>query len=66
VTVLDATVDEVPNRGGRPGELRGTAVTTGDGTLLLNRVQPESRSPMSALEWLRGVRPAAGERLGTD
>ena len=30
------------------------------------QVQPESRSPMSAEEWLRGVRPAAGERLGTD
>ena len=66
VTVLDATVDEVPSRGAQPGELDGTAVTTGDGTLLLKRVQPESRSPMSALEWLRGVRPAAGERLGTD
>ena len=66
VTVLDATVDEVPGRGAQPGELHGTAVTTGDGTLLLKRVQPESRSPMSALEWLRGVRPAAGERLGTD
>lgn len=66
VTVLDATVDEVPSRGAQPGELHGTAVTTGDGTLLLKRVQPESRSPMSALEWLRGVRPAAGERLGTD
>ena len=66
VTVLDATVDEVPSRGAQPGELDGTAVTTDDGTLLLKRVQPESRSPMSALEWLRGVRPAAGERLGTD
>ena len=30
------------------------------------RVQPESRSPMSADEWLRGVRPEDGERLGTD
>jgi hypothetical protein len=29
-------------------------------------VQPESRSPMSAQEWLRGVRPADGERLGKD
>ena len=66
VTLLDATVDEVPSRGAQPGELHGTAVTTGHGTLLLKRVQPESRSPMSALEWLRGVRPAAGERLGTD
>ena len=34
--------------------------------VLLRQVQPESRSPMSAEEWLRGVRPAVGERLGTD
>jgi methionyl-tRNA formyltransferase len=66
VTVLDAVVGELPSQGARPGELRGTAVTTGDGALVLERVQPESRSPMSAVEWLRGVRPAAGERLGTD
>ena len=42
------------------------AVVTGAGTLVLQRVQPESRSPMSADEWLRGVRPTDGERLGTD
>ena len=42
------------------------AVATGAGSLVLDRVQPESRSPMSAEEWLRGVRPADGERLGTD
>jgi hypothetical protein len=33
---------------------------------VLQRVQPESRSPMSADDWRRGVRPAVGERLGTD
>ena len=49
-----------------PGELRGDEVVTGRGSLRLLRVQPESRSPMSAEEWLRGVRPAASERLGTD
>ena len=53
-------------RGGRPAALDGPTVATGDGTLVLRRVQPESRSPMSADEWLRGVRPAVGERLGTD
>jgi methionyl-tRNA formyltransferase len=42
------------------------AVVTGDGVLELRRVQPASRSPMSADEWLRGVRPENGERLGTD
>ncbi len=49
-----------------PGTLIGCSVVTGAGFLELRRVQPESRSPMSADEWLRGVRPAANERLGTD
>jgi methionyl-tRNA formyltransferase len=49
-----------------PGTLFGSSVVTGAGLLELQRVQPESRSPMSADEWLRGVRPVAGERLGTD
>jgi methionyl-tRNA formyltransferase len=49
-----------------PGTLVGSSVVTGAGVLELRRVQPESRSPMSADEWLRGVRPLAGERLGTD
>jgi len=66
LTVLDAMVERLPGPSAMPGELRGTVVTTGEGVLVLQRVQPESRSPMSAVEWLRGVRPAAGERLGTD
>jgi methionyl-tRNA formyltransferase len=68
LTVLQAAVgDEVPGAAGHaPGSLVGPAVATGTGTLVLERVQPESRSPMSADEWLRGVRPADGERLGTD
>jgi methionyl-tRNA formyltransferase len=49
-----------------PGTLVGSSVVTGAGILELRRVQPESRSPMSAEEWLRGVRPAVNERLGTD
>jgi methionyl-tRNA formyltransferase len=49
-----------------PGTLVGSFVVTGAGFLELRRVQPESRSPMSADEWLRGVRPVANERLGTD
>ncbi len=49
-----------------PGSLHGLTVATGDGILELRRVQPESRSPMSADEWRRGVRPGDGERLGTD
>jgi methionyl-tRNA formyltransferase len=59
-----------PNEAGTdaalPGSLHGAVVATGGGSLVLAQVQPESRSPMSAEEWLRGVRPAAGERLGTD
>jgi methionyl-tRNA formyltransferase len=49
-----------------PGTLVGASAVTGAGVLELRRVQPESRSPMSAEEWLRGVRPTANERLGTD
>jgi methionyl-tRNA formyltransferase len=78
LTVLDATVDAAradgPDGPGRPdgpdglapGAMVGAAVATGQGALVLGRVQPESRSPMSAEEWLRGVRPENGERLGTD
>ncbi len=65
LTVLDAArapgAPDAP-----PGSLDGPVVATGDGGLVLRRVRPESRSPMSADEWLRGVRPAPGERLGTD
>ncbi|HEX3333704.1 MAG TPA: methionyl-tRNA formyltransferase [Acidimicrobiales bacterium] len=68
ITVLEATVtsEDSARDGLPPGTILGTLVTTGSGSLELCRVQPESRSPMSADEWLRGVRPADGERLGTD
>jgi methionyl-tRNA formyltransferase len=69
--ILDATVDSVNavSEGveqSAPGTLHDVHVSTGEGSLTLGRVQPESRSPMSAAEWLRGVRPENGERLGTD
>jgi methionyl-tRNA formyltransferase len=66
--VLDAAVAprDAGAGGVAPGAVVGAAVATADGVLVLRRVQPESRSPMSAEEWLRGVRPAPGERLGTD
>ena len=51
---------------GAPGTLVGTVVCTGDGALALDEVQPESRSPMPAGDWARGVRLLAGERLGSD
>jgi methionyl-tRNA formyltransferase len=71
LVVLDAAVEDTEERSGggagdEAGVLHGAAVTTGRGDLVLRQVQPESRSPMSADEWLRGVRPAEGERLGTD
>jgi methionyl-tRNA formyltransferase len=68
LTVLAAAVGEAEpaTTGQPPGSIHGPAVTAGSGTLVLRRVQPESRSPMSADEWLRGMRPAVGERLGTD
>jgi len=67
VRVLEAGRSEDPALGGRPpGTLHGPAVATGEGVVVLRRVQPESRSPMSAEDWLRGMHPAAGERLGTD
>jgi methionyl-tRNA formyltransferase len=68
LSVLDAAVgDADPALEERPpGSLHGTKVATGGGTLELRRVQPESRSPMSADAWVRGAHPAAGERLGTE
>jgi methionyl-tRNA formyltransferase len=68
IGVLEAAPDPaaVVRPGCAPGVLDGLSVVTGEGSLVLRRVQPESRSPMSAEEWLRGVRPAVGERLGTD
>jgi methionyl-tRNA formyltransferase len=51
---------------GLPGTLIGASVVTGQGTLSLLEVQPESRSPMPAEDWLRGIRPAEGERLGSE
>jgi methionyl-tRNA formyltransferase len=68
LTVLDTALAPGGHRDGAlpPGTLDGPVVATGSGSLVLQQVRPESRSPMSADEWLRGVRPAVGERLGTD
>ncbi len=49
-----------------PGTLVGTSVVTGRGTLQLQRVQPESRAPVAAEDWVRGVRLTVGERLGSE
>jgi methionyl-tRNA formyltransferase len=68
LTVLDVALEpDGPGLAERPpGSLVGAVVATGSGGLVLRQVQPESRSPMSAEDWLRGVRPTVGERLGTD
>jgi methionyl-tRNA formyltransferase len=50
---------------GVPGELDQTKVLTGDGWLELLEVQPEGRRAIDAAEWVRGARPAQGERLGS-
>jgi len=47
-----------------PCTLRGTSVQAADGLLELLIVQPAGRRPQAAAEWLRGARPAPGERLG--
>lgn len=51
-----------------PGELadaQGRAVVgTGDGVYVLGRVQPEGKGPLTGGDWLRGARPAPGDRLG--
>lgn len=65
--VLDAEVVVLGADGadGAAGTLRGDTVVTGDGGLRLRTVQPEGRAPMPADAWLRGARPAPGERVGT-
>ena len=47
-----------------PGALAGDVVAAGDGALRLVLVQPEGRTAMEAATWVRGARPAPGERLG--
>jgi methionyl-tRNA formyltransferase len=56
----------LPAYSGPPGTLVGTSVITGNGILELQEVQPESRTPMAAEDWARGVRLSVGERLGSD
>ena len=49
-----------------PGSLDGAEVVAGGGTRVrLVTVQPEGKRPMDVDDWLRGVRPRPGERLGT-
>ncbi|MER7396578.1 methionyl-tRNA formyltransferase [Streptomyces sp. NPDC000151] len=51
-----------------PGEIAATKkavfVGTGSHPVQLQWVQPQGKKPMAAADWARGVRIAAGERLG--
>ena len=42
----------------------GIEVACGEGSLLLTRVVPEGKAPMSAADYIRGRRLSVGERLG--
>jgi methionyl-tRNA formyltransferase len=50
-----------------PGAVRvaaaGVTVGTGSVDVVLDRVQPEGKAMMPALDWARGVRPQDDERL---
>jgi methionyl-tRNA formyltransferase len=62
--VLAARVTHTPGGDLRPGRLQGDVVVTGEGGLRLVTVQPEGRSPMAAVDWVRGARPRPEEGLG--
>ncbi len=52
-----------PGTGLEPGQVAGTKrearVGTGQGDLVLQRVQPQGRTPMPAADWARGLRGAS-------
>jgi methionyl-tRNA formyltransferase len=50
--------------GAPPGSLSGHLAVTGAGMLELVEVQAEGRARVPGAEWVRGVRPRPGERLG--
>lgn len=55
--IVEADISDVLS-GARPGQCDEDAVVaTGEGSLVLRRVQPEGKNPMDAVAWLRG-RPA--------
>lgn len=65
--VIDAVLDgdgEQAAAGAVPGTIDGNRVAAGVGALRLITVQPEGKGPVAVADWLRGVRPEAGERLG--
>ncbi len=62
---VEAEVPEGAGPHALSGTLFGPAVAAGTGTWLrLVTVVPEGRRPMAGADWVRGIRPAVGERLG--
>lgn len=51
---------------GRPGELHGTTVFCGDGSLDLLTVQPEGKARVDASAWANGAHLVAGDVLGEE
>ena len=62
VRILEARVSDLTTSG-PPGMLDGVMLSTAQGLLELIVVQPESRSPMAATDWRRGLGPGP-VRLG--
>ncbi|MBV8463660.1 MAG: hypothetical protein JO368_10225, partial [Acidimicrobiales bacterium] len=63
--VLSAAGADADGSSPPPGTLVGDVAVAGGGSRLrLLVVQPEGRRAMAASDWLHGVRPSAGERLG--
>jgi methionyl-tRNA formyltransferase len=65
VSAMARAVDEVEGRTLAPGEVRGVAVGTGQGVLVLAEVKPEGRRAVDAAGWVNGARLEPGEMLGT-
>ena len=61
---LEGTAELDPGRIVYADERRGIVVKTGEGGLRLDRVQPEGRAQMEGAEFVRGYRPAVGDRFG--
>lgn len=59
--------DAVPDLGTdlAPGELAGTRVGCGTGSLVLGVVQPDGRARVAAADWVNGARLDPTDRLGT-
>lgn len=50
---------------GKPGELHGDRISTADGCLVLETVQPAGKKPMAFRDWINGARLPDGTPLGS-